>query len=81
MMKLPAGKAVLSKDEDGGGDSNVDMDILVALVFALVMASDQRRQSASEDCWLNEWHHGEPHARSRVRRSTRGEDDYDVQAV
>jgi len=40
-MKLPAGEAVLSKDEDE--DSDVDMDILVALVFGLVMGSDQRR--------------------------------------
>jgi len=41
MVKLPAGKVVLSKDEDE--DSDVDMDILVALVFGLVMGSNQRK--------------------------------------
>jgi len=39
MVKLPAGKVVLSKDED----SDVDMDMLVALVFGLVMESNQRK--------------------------------------
>jgi len=47
MVKLPAGKVVLSKDEDGDEDgdedSDVDMDMLVALVIGIVMASDQRR--------------------------------------
>jgi len=46
MVKLPAGNAVLSKDEDGDEDSNVDMDMLVALVSGIVMGSDQRRALA-----------------------------------